>query len=72
MNILCVTEGEAAEIVSQLTQATAALRGNAATNPADLSGVLASGTFQTDGVRALGHWWIADAFVDNVWKGAVN
>jgi hypothetical protein len=77
MNILCVTEGEAAEVVSQLTQATKSLREmirreNAEPNPADLSGVLASGTFRVDGVRATGHWWIDDAFVDNVWRGRVN
>jgi hypothetical protein len=77
MNVLCVTEGEAAEVVSQLTQATATLREmirreNAVPNPADLSGVLASGEFRTEGVRAIGHWWIDDAFVDNVWRGGVN
>jgi hypothetical protein len=77
MNVLCVTEGEAAEIVSQLTQATNTLREmirreNATPNPADLSGVLASGSFRVEGVRATGHWWIDDAFVDAVWRGGVN
>ena len=77
MEVQCVTEFEAAEVVSQLKQATDTLRQmigreNLLPNPADLSGVLASGTFSTQGLRAVGHWWIEDAFVDNVWSGGVN
>jgi hypothetical protein len=77
MEVQCVTEGEAAEVVSQLKQATASLRQmiereNLLPNPADLSGVLASGTFSTQGLRAIGHWWVEDAFIENVWSGGVN
>jgi len=77
MEVQCVTEFEAAEVVSQLKQATATLRQmvereNLVPNPADLSGVLASGTFYTEGLRAIGHWWIEDAFIENLWSGGVN
>ena len=77
MEVQCVTEFEAAEVVSQLKQATATLRQmiereNLLPNPGDLSGVLASGTFYTQGLKAIGHWWIEDAFIDNVWSGGVN
>ena len=77
MEIQCTTEGEATEVAGQLRQATATLRDliareNLKPNPADLSGVLASGEFRTEGVRAIGRWWIEDSFLDNVWSGGVN
>jgi hypothetical protein len=77
MEVQCVTEFEAAEVVSQLRQATTTLRQmiereKVMPNPADLSGVLASGTFHAEGLRAMGRWWIDDAFIDNVWVGGVN
>ena len=77
MEVQCVTEFEAAEVISQLKQATARLREliereSLKPNPADLSGVLASGTFYTEGLHAVGHWWIEDAFIDNVWSGGVD
>lgn len=77
MNVACLTEGEAAEVVSQLTQATTAFREmirreGLDSSPGDFNSVLAGGTFRAEGLRAIGHWWIDDAFINNLWKGGVN
>jgi hypothetical protein len=35
-------------------------------NPADLSGVLTSGTFHSDGSRVVGSWPIEHEFIQNL------
>ena len=68
---------EAATVVSQLAQATERLRQmieleHQKPNPADLSGVLASGSFRAEGSHARGRWIIEDVFLDNVFSGAAH
>ena len=45
-------------------------RENATPNPADLSGVLASGTFRSDGKHVNGYWPIQPIFVENLFGPA--
>ena len=71
LEVHCANATDAAAIAAQLTHATELLRGmiereHQKPNPADLSGVLASGAFRSDGVRVLGYWPIERAFLENV------
>jgi len=71
LDVRCRDERDAADLASQLTRTTSLLRetmereGRKA-NPADLSGVLASGAFRNEGRRVLGYWRIERAFVQNM------
>jgi len=71
LDVLCRTEIDAADSAIELTRVTNLLRQliareNATPNPADLSGVLSSGTFRTDGKRVYGYWPIQPSFVENL------
>jgi hypothetical protein len=71
LNVRCPNEQEAADLASQLTRTTALLREmiereHQKPNPADLSGVLTSGAFRSEGRRVLGYWPIQRVFVQNV------
>ena len=75
LNVLCRNEQDAMEIAAQLGKITAMLREmiqreHQAPNPADLSGVLTSGTFRADGRRVYGYWPIDRKFVENMLGGA--
>jgi len=41
-------------------------RENQSPNPADLSGVLAAGSFSSGGKRVYGYWPIEPSFVENL------
>jgi len=74
LDIRCRDERDAADLASQLTRTTSLLRETMERerqkpNPADLSGVLTSGVFRTEGRRVLGYWPIERAFVQNVLGG---
>ena len=74
LNVRCRNSQEAAELVMELSHVTTLLRGmiereHHRPNPADLSGVLTSGSFRADGVRVFGYWPIERAFVENMLGG---
>jgi hypothetical protein len=74
LDVRCRNERDAADLASQLTHTTSLLREtmereHQKPNPADLSGVLTSGAFRTEGRRVLGYWPIEPAFVQNVLGG---
>jgi hypothetical protein len=68
MDVACRTPGEAAALSSQLEQATRLLKGTrgAAADPRDLVGVLAAGSFRTEGQHTLGRWPIERAFLESI------
>jgi len=74
LDVRCRDERDAADLASQLTRTTSLLRETMERerqkpNPADLSGVLTSGSFRNDGRRVLGYWPIERAFVQNMLGG---
>ena len=71
LDVRCRDERDAADLASQLTGTTKLLRETMERerqkpNPADLSGVLASGAFRNEGRRVLGYWPIERVFVQSV------
>ena len=71
LDVLCRTEIDAADAALELTRVTQVLRQmiareNQVPNPADLSGVLAAGSFTTGGKRVYGYWPIERSFVENL------
>lgn len=71
MNVTCRTEQEAAVMKAQLEGLTALLskfiiRENKTPNPADLSGVLTSGTFERDLRHVKGRWPLPKAFLESL------
>lgn len=74
MQIQCRTREDAADLARQLNQLTASVRQTFSTehqrpNPADLTGVLAGGSFLEADSRVLGYWPIERAFVENLLGG---
>jgi hypothetical protein len=74
LEVRCRNQQDAADMASQLTRTTSLLREmmereHRKPDPADLSGVLAGGTFRNEGQRVLGYWPIERAFVQNVLGG---
>jgi hypothetical protein len=74
LEVRCRNPQDAAEMASQLTGATSLLREmiereHQKPNPADLSGVLTSGSFRGEGRRVFGYWPIERAFVENMLAG---
>jgi hypothetical protein len=70
LDVRCRAVQDAADIAAHLTKATALLREmiereHQKPNPADFSGVLASGKFNAEGARVKGYWPIERAFVEN-------
>jgi hypothetical protein len=71
LNVQCRNPQDASDIAAQLTSATILLqeliaREHQRPNPADLSGVLAAGSFHGEGRRVVGYWPIAQEFVQSV------
>ena len=71
LEVQCRNEVEAADLKSQLASVTDLARSMFARekltpNPADFSGLVTSGVFQTEGPRVLGSWPIQRAFVQNL------
>jgi hypothetical protein len=74
LNVRCGSEQDAAQMAAQLSESTrllreAIIRENHQPNPADLSGVLAAGSFRSEGARVLGYWPIERVFVENMLGG---
>ena len=74
LDVGCRDERDAADLASQLMRTTSLLRETMERerqkpNPADLSGVLTSGTFRNEGRRVLGYWPIEPVFVQTVLGG---
>jgi hypothetical protein len=74
INVICRAEQDAAVLRAQLEQITTLLqkfltRENQRANAADLSGVLASGSFQRDGRHVLGRWPLQKEFIQSLSKG---
>jgi hypothetical protein len=74
LNVRCRNSQEAAELVTELSRVTTLLREmiereQHRPNPADLSGVLTSGSFRAEGARVFGYWPIERAFVENMLGG---
>lgn len=74
LNVLCRSDQDASEVASQLNRITALLkeliqREHQTPNPADLSGVLTSGSFRAEGRKVLGYWPIERKFVENMLGG---
>jgi hypothetical protein len=74
LDVVCLTDGEARIIASDLTTVTGKLRElilreGQQPNPADLSGVLCSGTFHAEGHKVTGYWPIGKEFVESVFSG---
>jgi hypothetical protein len=71
LDVLCHNEIDAADAALELTRVTSVLRQmiareNQSPNPADLSGVLAAGSFSSGGKRVYGYWPIEPGFVENL------
>jgi len=71
LDVLCHSEIDAADAALELTRVTSVLRQmiareNQNPNPADLSGVLAAGSFRSGGKRVYGYWPIERSFVENL------
>jgi roadblock/LC7 domain-containing protein len=71
LSVRCRNPQDASDIAAQLTGATTLLqemiaREHQRPNPADLSGVLAAGSFHGEGRRVVGYWPIDQAFVESV------
>jgi hypothetical protein len=74
LNVTCATAQDATDAADQLTKATSLLRQmiereHAKPSPADLAGVLTSGTFRSQGMRAFGYWPIERAFLETLMAG---
>jgi len=71
LDVLCRNEIDAADAALELTRVTGLLRQmiareNQSPNPADLSGVLAAGSFHSGGKRVYGYWPIERSFVEDL------
>lgn len=76
LEVVCRDDRDAAEMAGELTKATALLkdliaREHMIPNPADFSGVLTSGVFQSDSRRVIGKWPIERSFVENLLSGGM-
>ena len=74
LQVRCRSSQDAADLAAQLTQLTTLLRqtfteSRRSPNPADLSGVLAAGSFRQEGSRVSGYWPIERAFLENLLGG---
>jgi hypothetical protein len=71
----CRSAEDASTLSSQLESATRLLKETIARekqtpNPGDLSGVLAAGSFRSEGQRVLGRWPVERAFLESILGGA--
>jgi hypothetical protein len=74
LNVLCRSAQDAVALAGQLHNVTVLLREmiereHHTPNPADLSGVLCSGSFRSEGLRVLGYWPIERRFLQNMLAG---
>jgi hypothetical protein len=77
IEVRCRNEQDAVEVASQLASATLTLkqmleREHQNPGPADLAGVLASGSFRSEGQNVFGYWPMERAFVESILSGGVS
>lgn len=77
MQIECRTREDAVDLARQLNQLTASVRQSFTAehqkpNPADLTGVLAGGSFLQADSRVVGYWPIERAFLENMLGGSAT
>jgi len=74
LTVRCRDAQDAAAVAEQLTKTTTLLRDliereHKRPNASDLSGVLTSGAFRSEGARVFGYWPIERSFLDNLLAG---
>jgi hypothetical protein len=74
LNVRCRNAADASEIAAQLTRTTTLLRAliqreHKQPNPSDLSGLLTSGSFRSEGPLVHGYWPIERQFLENLLAG---
>jgi hypothetical protein len=77
LEVRCRNEQDAVEVSSQLSSATITLqqmleREHQKPGPADLAGVLASGSFRSQGHTVFGYWAMERAFVEAILGGGLS
>ena len=77
LEVVCSNGADAASIATDLNNATSLLRQaiereHHEPNPADLSGVLTSGSFRADNAKVQGYWPIERSFIANMVSGTVQ
>ena len=77
LDVTCRDSAAASQIAAELTRITAMLkemieRESQKANPADLSGVLTSGTFRAEGTHVTGSWPIDPSFFRNMLNGGIG
>jgi hypothetical protein len=77
LNVRCRNSQDAAELAAELSRLTTTLRQTFASenqkpNPADLTGVLASGSFRSEGSNVSGYWPIEGVFVETLLGDRAN
>jgi hypothetical protein len=77
LEVVCSSGADAASIATGLNQTTSELRQmiereHQKPNPADLSGVLTSGSFRADNVKVQGYWPIERSFIANILSGGAQ
>ncbi|HWB87523.1 MAG TPA: hypothetical protein VG675_25500 [Bryobacteraceae bacterium] len=77
LNVLCRNDQDASDLAGQLSATTSLLRDlisreHDKPNPADLSGVLTSGSFRSQGKRVFGYWPIERSFLENMLSGGAS
>lgn len=77
LEVRCRNEQDAVEVASQLSSATITLRQmlereHQRPGPADLAGVLASGSFRSEGQTVFGYWPMERALVETILSGGVS
>ncbi len=71
LDVKCANSADAAALADELSKTTNLLkemieREHQTPNPADLSGFLTSGSFKSEGSRALGYWRISKELINNL------
>ena len=77
LEVRCSSQQDAVMVASQLSSATLMLRQtlereHQTPGPAELAGVLASGTFRSEGLTVFGYWPLEEAFVKTMVGGGVS
>jgi hypothetical protein len=77
LEVRCRNEQDAVEVASQLSSATLTLRQmmereHQKPGPADLAGVLAAGSFRSEGLTVFGYWPVERPFIETILGGGLN
>jgi hypothetical protein len=74
LHVRCASDADAAALAAELNKTTALLReliqrAHQTPNPADLSGLLTSGSFRSEGTRVSGYWPVERSLLENLLGG---